>query len=135
MERAELSLYLCKAKEKACKKYGPFICPSQLSKLTNCLPKLLEAHHDDLQVGDSGIGVKVPRWTAERNILIIDLSPERNDEITAFAIDDIPAGDTISIIDIMGILEQTTCQEILRGRALRKVNGEEVGQSNEGEES
>ena len=135
MEHAvELSLYLCKAGEKACKKFGPFICPSELSELINYLPRLLEARHDDMQISDSVIRIKMPRWTGERNILIVDLSPERNNEITAFAIDDIPAGD-INIIDIMGILEQTTCQEVLRGRELRTVNGEEVGQSNEGEET
>ena len=131
----ELSVYLCDAVEKACQRYGPFICPSELSKLTTYLPRLFEAQ--DLQIGDDlEVRMKMPRLTGERNILIVDLSLERNDENTVFAIDNLPAGDN-NIIDIMCIFEQTTgqrLQDILGGRALRTISGEEVDLSSEGEE-
>lgn len=135
MERAELSVHLCNATEKAYQKYGPFICPSELSELINCLPRLFEAQN--LQIGDLEVEMKMPRLTGKRNILIVDLSLERNGEITVFAIDNLPVGDN-SIIDITYIFEQTTgerLQDILSGRALRTVSGEEVDLSNEGEET
>lgn len=141
MERAELSevpvyLSVCKANEKAYQKYGPFSCPSELSGLVKCLPKLFETGDMQIvQVGDLEVRVKMPRLTGERNLFIVDLPPERNGEITVFAVDNLPAGG-IKVFDILGILTQTTGQlDVLAGRVLRTINGEEVDLSDEGEDA
>ena len=127
MERAELSICLCNTTEKAYQKYGPFICPSELSELTNCLPKLFETHN--LQIStcswDLEVIMKMPRWTGERHFLIIDTERNTDGEITVFAIDNLSAEDN-KIRDILCILEQTTGRDVLRGRALRTLSGEEV---------
>ena len=82
-----------------------------------------EAH--DPQIGDLEVRMKMPRLTGERNILIVDMQLERNGEITVFAIDDLPDGDTI--VPYIGyILEQTTGQDVLSGRPLHTASGEEV---------
>ena len=124
MEYAELSIYLYNTIETAYQKYGPFICPSELSKLTNCLPRLFESR--DLQIsGDLEVRMKMPRWTGERHISIIDTERNADGEITVFAIDNLSAEDN-NIIDILCILKQTTGRDVLRGRALRTISDEEV---------
>jgi hypothetical protein len=124
MERTELSIYFCNATENAYQKYGPFICPSELRELTNCLPRLFEAH--DLQIGDIGVRMKMPRWTGERHIVIVDLERNADGKITVFAIDNLLAGDH-DIRDILcRILKQTIGRDVLCGRALRTISGGEV---------
>ena len=133
MECTEVSVFLCNATKKACQKYGPFICPSELRELTKCLPGLFKAQ--DLQINDLEVKMKMPRLTGERNILIVDLPVERNGEIsrTVFAIDDLPAVDDIVPYNIGYIIEQTTGQDVLSGRTLHTATGEEVDLVNKGE--
>ena len=128
MEHTELSIYLCNTAELAYQKYGPFICPSELGELVNCLPRLFEAQN--LQIGDLGVRVKMPRLTGERHLLIVDLERNTDDEVTVFAMDNLSAEDDSN--DILRILKQTIGRDVLSDRALRTISGEEV---NEGEDN
>jgi len=106
--------------------YGPFICPSELSELTNWLPKLFEASAD-LQICDL-VKMKTPHLKGERNILMVDLERNHCGEITVFAIDNLPAGDVY--ISIPDTLRNIIAQDVLRGRAPRTTSGEEIDLSN-----
>ena len=122
---ADLSLYVylynaSNSKLGACQKYGPFIFPSEL---TTYLPRLFEAR--DPQIGDLGIRMKMPCWTGQRNILIVDPESQKNGEINVFAIDNLPPGNNIiSKSEIRVLLEKITGEDVLAGRTLYAASDE-----------